>query len=281
MIKFGVAGNSASFYAEGHKHTVEAADWCKKRGLDCFEYSFGKGVKMSSETAGAIGAAFNAAGLELSVHAPYFINFANPDPQKIENSIGYVISSLEKVREMGGKRVVFHPASQGKAERNVAHRTAVENIARLADRIVAEGYDDMIVCIETMGKFNQLGTVKEVIDYASLAPFLYPCIDFGHINARERGILKTAANYNTIIEELLDNLPKYKVFNMHVHFSKIAYGEKGELYHLTFADEKYGPEFPPLAESLHRYALEPYVICESDGTQAEDALTMKKIYLGE
>lgn len=280
MIKFGVAGNSASFYAEGCKHTVEAADWCRNRGLDCFEYSFGKGVKMSSETAETIGRAFATAGLEISVHAPYFINFANPDPEKIENSISYVTSSLLKTREMGGRRVVFHPASQGKVERSVAHKTALDNFLRLADRITEEGYDDMKICVETMGKLNQLGTVDEVIDYVSTAPFFYPCIDFGHVNAREQGILKTTANYNTLIEKMLDNLPKNKVFDMHVHFSKIAYGPKGELYHLTFADDQYGPEFPPLAESLHRYGLEPYVICESDGTQAEDALTMKKIYWG-
>ena len=56
------------------------------------------------------------------------------------------------------------------------------------------------------------------------------------------------------------------------------YGGKGEIKHLTFADEVYGPEFQPLAVALKELNLQPYIVSESDGTQAEDALTMKEIY---
>ena len=67
---------------------------------------------------------------------------------------------------------------------------------------------------------------------------------------------------------------------MHVHFSKVEYGKGGEIRHLTFADEKFGPDFAPLAPVLLEYAPDARVICESDGTQAEDAVTMMKICLG-
>ena len=66
--------------------------------------------------------------------------------------------------------------------------------------------------------------------------------------------------------------------HFHVHFSKIQYSAKGEVRHLTFADTVYGPEFEPLAEALKELKLEPYIVSESAGTQAEDALEMKKIY---
>ena len=66
--------------------------------------------------------------------------------------------------------------------------------------------------------------------------------------------------------------------DFHVHFSKIMYSAKGEVKHLTFADTVYGPEFAPLAGALKKRNLYPYVVCESDGTQAEDAAEMKKIY---
>ena len=65
---------------------------------------------------------------------------------------------------------------------------------------------------------------------------------------------------------------------MHVHFSKIMYSAKGEVKHLTFADDVYGPKFEPLAEVLVKYNLEPVILSESQGTQAEDAATMKRIY---
>ena len=68
--------------------------------------------------------------------------------------------------------------------------------------------------------------------------------------------------------------------NFHVHFSKIMYSAKGEVKHLTFADELYGPQFEPLAQALKELKLQPYIVSESDGTQAEDALFMKKVYFG-
>ncbi len=278
MIKFGVAGNSNSFYAEGHKSTVEAAKWCKDRGIDCFEYSFGRGITIGAEKAKEIGMAFRDYGVELSVHAPYFINFSNTDPEKIDNSIGYILNSIKILEAFGGERVVFHPASQGKLTREEAQEIAMSNMHKLHQAILDRGYDRFKICPETMGKQNQMGTVAEVIDYCNIAECFYPCIDFGHINAREQGILKSTLNYNTIIEEMLAKLPKNKVKCMHVHFSKIQYGAKGELKHLTFADDKYGPEFSHFAESIVAYQLTPYIISESDGTQAEDAVTMKEIY---
>ena len=93
MIKFGPSGNSESFYAAGYSHTEEAAAFVKERGLDCFEYSFGRGVRMSEEKALSIGEAFREAGVEISVHAPYFVNFANPDDEMAAKSYGYVLDS--------------------------------------------------------------------------------------------------------------------------------------------------------------------------------------------
>lgn len=277
-MKFGVAGNSQSFYSEGHSSTLEAGGWCKHREIDFFEYSFGRGITLQKATAEKIGAEFARCGVELSVHAPYFINFSNPSQEAIEKSIGYVLTSLKKVEQFGGKRVVFHPASQGKVSREEAHKTAVKNIALLAEAIADNGYSDYIVCPETMGKKGQMGTVEEVIDYCNLSPCFYPCIDFGHINAREQGILNNGEYYNTIVKKLLDSLPKHKINDMHVHFSKIQYGANGEIRHLTFDDEIYGPRYEPMIDAFVKYGLNPHVVCESDGTQAEDASEMKRYY---
>lgn len=280
MIKFGVAGNSNSFYNEGYKHTYQAAEWCKNRGIDAFEYSFGKGVKMTESTAITIGKAFKEQGVELSIHAPYYINFANPDPLMIEKSIGYVLASLEILKLFGGDRVVFHPATKGKVTREEAVSTANANIEKLACAIEEAGFSDKKICIETMGKLAQIGTIEEVVQFCNVAPFFYPCVDFGHLNARTLGTLKNEDDYEKLIVYMLENLPEYKVKYMHSHFSKIMYGPSGEIKHLTFEDDVYGPEFAPLSKVLRKYELEPVIICESDGTQAEDAIQMKNIYFG-
>ena len=280
MIKFGPSGNCESFYAEGFSHTEEAPAFVKNRGLDCFEYSFGRGVRMSEDKAISIGEAFAAEGVEISVHAPYFINFANPDDEMAAKSYGYVLDSAKMLKLMGGKRVVFHPAAQGKATREEAVALTEERLKILRDYIYLNNLQDLIFCPETMGKLAQIGTVEEITRFCKIDPVYLPCIDFGHINAREQGSLKTVEDYKSRLQYMIDELGYEKMKHFHMHFSKIMYSVKGEIKHLTFEDEVYGPEFAPLAVALKELELEPYIVSESAGTQAEDALDMKKTYFG-
>ena len=71
------------------------------------------------------------------------------------------------------------------------------------------------------------------------------------------------------------------MLNFHTHFSKIMYSGKGEVKHLTFEDTHYGPEFQPLSDALKKLGLEPFIICESAGTQDVDAVKMQKTYYGD
>ena len=278
MIKFGPSGNCESFYAEGFSHTEEAAAFVKKRGLDCFEYSFGRGVRMSEDKAISIGEAFAAEGVEISAHAPYFINFANPDDEMAAKSYGYVLDTAQALKLMGGKRVVFHPAAQGKATREEAVALTVERLKVLRDYIYLNNMQDMIFCPETMGKLAQIGTVEEVVRFCKVDPVYTPCVDFGHINAREQGSLVTVDDYKRRLEYMIAELGFERMEHFHVHFSKIMYSVKGEVKHLTFADTVYGPEFEPLAVALKELNLKPYIVSESAGMQAEEAEIMKKIY---
>ena len=280
MIKFGPSGNSESFFAAGYSHTEEAASYVKDMGLDCFEYSFGRGVRMGEEKARSIGKAFADEGVELSVHAPYFINFANPDDEMAAKSYGYVLDSAKMCRAMGGRRIVFHPAAHGKDTRETAVSRAEDRLKMLRDYIYLNGMQDMMFCPETMGKFAQIGTPEEIARFCLVDEVFTPCIDFGHVNARGQGSLRTEADYRALLEGFLERLGYERMKHFHAHFSKIMYGAKGEIKHLTFADERYGPEFEPLAAVLKELRLEPYVVSESDGTQAEDALAMKRIYEG-
>lgn len=278
MIRFGPSGNCARFYEEGFKSSAEAPQWLANQGLSAYEYSFGRGITIGDDSARVIGANAAMCNVEISVHAPYYINFANPSDDMAEKSYGYVIRSCEKVRAFGGSRVVFHPASVGKVTRAEAFALTRQRFAILADIISKNNLDNYLFCPETMGRINQIGDVEEVTELCKIAEFYLPAIDFGHINARTYGSLKTADDYEKIILHIINNLGMERASKMHIHFSKIKYGNGGEQKHLTFADDVYGPEFEPLAQVIKKYKLSPVVICESDGTQADDALTMKKIY---
>ena len=279
MIKFGPSGNSESFFNEGYKSTLEMPEWLSKRNLDIFEYSFGRGVLVTSETATKLGNVAKQYNIEITAHAPYFINFSALEVEKIENSYKYLSSSCKIERCFGGNRVVFHSGAQMKQSRDVAFNKVKEGVEKAIYRLIEEGYDDMFICPETMGKQGQIGTVQEVIDLCKIHKNIIPCVDFGHVNALLQGALKTTDDYKRIVlDPMLDQLGYEKVKNMHVHFSKIQYGAKGEIKHLTFDDTEYGPEFEPLAVALKEYKLEPYVLSESAGTQAEDSFEMKRIF---
>ena len=278
MIKFGPSGAPTRFYDEGHKTTEEMPLWVKQNGLDCFEYSFGRGVNLGEAKAKSIAEAFKKENIEISVHAPYFINLATPEKDKAENSFNYILSSAVVGRIMGANRVVFHPAAQGKESRETAVNRTIARLIELKSIIEERGFTDMKFCPETMGKIAQIGTIEEITHFCTLADFYYPTVDFGHVNAREQGSLKTKEDYIVRLKYMMNLLGYEKVNDMHVHFSKVEYTAKGEKRHLTFEDTIFGPDYKPFIEAIVELNLHPYIVSESAGTQADDAKTMKDYY---
>ena len=278
MIKFGPSGAPTRFYDEGHKTTEEMPLWVKQNGLDCFEYSFGRGVNLGEAKAKSIAEAFKKENIEISVHAPYFINLATPEEAKAENSFNYILSSAVVGRMMGANRVVFHPAAQGKESREIAVNRTIARLIELKSIIEERGFTDMKFCPETMGKIAQIGTIEEITHFCTIADFYYPTVDFCHVNAREQVSLKKKEDYIFRLKYMMNLLGYEKVNDMHVHFSKVEYTAKGEKRHLTFEDTIFGPDYKPFIEAIVELNLHPYIVSESAGTQADDAKTMKDYY---
>lgn len=278
MILFGPSGNSNSFYADGNKKSEQAFEWLAKKGLNAYEYSFGRGINIGEEKARVMRAESEKYGVKISVHAPYYINFSNQSDDMIEKSVSYVLNSAVKVRQLGGDRIVFHPASVGKMTREQAFELCKKNFDKLLTAVYAANIQDLRFCPETMGKINQIGDEREIATLCAMDDCLIPTVDFGHLNARTLGGLKTTDDFRRVIDNMMAICGEDKVRKMHVHFSKIEYSAGGEVRHLTFDDDLFGPDFVPLARVIKEYDLSPVVICESDGTQAEDALKMKNIF---
>lgn len=276
-MRIGPSGNSEEFYAQGFKNTEDEPKWLKEElGLNAYEYSFGRGVNMSHEKAAKIRAEAEKYDVLISGHAPYFINLANLDDGMLEKSYTYVTSTAEMTRSMGGQRVIFHPAAQGKLERGEAVERTVDNAKRLLDKIMERGYGDMTFCPETMGKIRQIGDTTEILEICKLWDNFIPCIDFGHLNARTGGSLKTVNDFKDILNEIVDTIGE-RGKRLHVHFSKIMYGNGGEIKHLNFDDTEYGPEPELFAEAVVSLGFDPTIICESAGHQAFDAKSIKEM----
>jgi deoxyribonuclease-4 len=135
----------------------------------------------------------------------------------------------------------------------------------------------MFFCPETMGKISQLGTAEEIMDFCSVDEIFIPTVDFGHLYARSHGEFCGFAAYDGLLSKMQAKLGG-RAKNMHVHFSKIEFSAGGEVRHLKMSDSSFGPDFAPLAEAVVKHGFTPVILSESDGTQIEDALEMKKIY---
>jgi deoxyribonuclease-4 len=280
--KFGTAGNPDNFALEGFKKSKDMPLWLKDKGLDAYEYQCGKGVNVGEATAREIGTQAALAGIALSLHAPYFVNPANPDPDSQEKTAGYVLAACEVARWMGAGRVVIHTGALQKRSREAALATAKASFQMLRQRCDDAGYGDILLCPETMGKINQLGDLEEVLELSNVCEGLLPCVDFGHLYARSLGLLEgreETARMLDRMEEVL-GLDRARVF--HSHFSMIEFTPKGgESKHLTFGQDDFGPDYRPLCLELARRGWAPTIICESAGSQDIDALTMKHQYLAD
>ena len=278
MPKFGPAGNSESFSALGYKNSLQVPEYIVKMGLDCYEYQCGRGVNIGEEKAKELGIKAKEAGISLSLPAPYYISMSSVEEEKRLNSINYILASAKAVNAMGGDRIVVHTGSCGKITREHALELALDTMQKALDTLDNEGLSHIHICPETMGKVNQLGTLNEVLELCKLDERLIPCIDFGHLNARDLGVLKTTEDFENVFTSIKNALGTDRLKCFHSHFSKIEYTTGGEKRHLTFEDKVFGPDYEPVMELTYKYGCDPTFICESAGTQAEDAKTMKDYY---
>ena len=274
---FGPGGNGDLFYKDGGKSTVQAPGWVKRFGLDAFEYEAGNGLTAGEASLRAVGEKAREHGIKMSLHTPYYISLSGVDPEKRLKSLDYIQKSLWAAELLGADTIVIHSGSAAKISRAEAMALSCDTLARVAEAV---GDTKIRLGIETMGKVNQLGTLEEVIEQCRVAPIYAPVVDFGHLNARNvGGAFPDVDAYRRVFDTVACALGDSVARDMHCHFSKIAYTSAGEKKHLTFADCEFGPAFEPLAEAIVREGVAPRIICESDGTQAEDALAMKNAYL--
>lgn len=276
MIRFGPGGNGDSFYEEGYKSSLAAPGYLAALGLNAYEYQSGRGVNVGLGFCHKLAAKAKEHRVQLSLHAPYFINPGTADPRVVEGSFRHLTRSLEAAVAMGATAIVLHPGSVGKGKRGEALARAERFLAQVAADLLPS-YPGLKLCLETMGKTNQLGTLSEIIQLCRLSESYRPGIDFAHLHARDGGAIQGRDDYEKILDSLSTGLGGETVENLHIHFSAIEYGRSGEIRHRTFSEDQYGPNFEPLAAIIIRDKLTPTIISESAGRQIEDALAMKEM----
>lgn len=279
-IKVGPSGNSKSFYAQGFSRTQDAFSWQRERfDLDAFELPFGRGVRLSPETAQAIAAAARENKISLSAHAPYYVNLANPDRAMADKSVGYILETARILDRMGGERVVVHVGSPKHLSRETAMDLCAQRLLSVREALIDEGMGEVRLCLETMGRPSVLGSLEEILFLVKLDDSFLPCIDFAHLHALTQGLMNSESAFEATLDIIEEALGLERARLMHMHFSKIEFGKKGEIRHRTFAETDFGPDFDHLAPLLVKRGYQGALICESQGTMAEDAAHIRQTLL--
>ncbi|MDD5086810.1 MAG: TIM barrel protein [Candidatus Nanoarchaeia archaeon] len=252
MIRLGPAGSPL-------KSTLDGIRYLKKINLDAMEVEFTYGVRMKNELAKKIGELAEKLEIKLSVHAPYYINLASKDKEKIEASKKRILDSCERAHYLKASHVVFHSGFYGELDKEKCYNTIKKGITEIQDEIKSKKLKTKLAP-ETTGKTSQFGSLNELLRMRDETK-CNVCIDFAHLHARDGEI-----NYSDVFNQLQD------LKHIHSHFSGIEFSEKGEKRHLVMEKK----DFILLAREILKRNIDITIICESPVTW-KDSLEMKRI----
>lgn len=251
-IRFGPAGLGPIKTAE---KMLEAY---AQKGLRACELAFTYGIYIKSkEDALRIGKKAKVLDIQLSIHAPYYVNLNSAEKEKREATKKRILDCCEVGELMGAYAVVFHPGYYGK-DRSATYEVVRNGVSGLMHEIEKRKWK-IKIAPETMGKVNVFGSAEEISRLVKDTGCEF-CIDFAHILARDKKV-----DY-TKVEKLF---PQKK---WHVHFSGIVYGEKGEKHHKTTEKE----EWKVLLKNLPKD--KDIVIINESPTLVEDSMEGLRIW---
>lgn len=271
MLRFAVAGAPLSTPSPGG--TLAGLARTAELGIQAMELEWVQSVPKNPEHVEEVGRLARELGITLTIHAPYYVNLNSPDRAKLAASKKRILAALTMAEIAGAWSVCVHPAfylgmEPGKAFANV--RRAVDDILRRKERF----FPHVNLGLETMGKPTQFGTLEEVLRLSQEFA-LFPCLDPAHLHARTNGAVNSLKEWGEMFDLYEEFLGKKALERMHIHFSGIAYGPKGEKHHLPLRQSD--ARWKEFLSVLRRRKIGGTVVCESPLLEA-DTLLLKKAY---
>jgi deoxyribonuclease-4 len=279
--RFGPAGFPPAF-KELKLPADEFPKYLRDEELDAFEYQavrWGAKPQMRREVAEKLGANAREHDVWLTVHGSYFINFCG-NVETIEASKNRLIACATAADWMGAHLVVFHPGFYGKRRPEEALELCVKAMGDVVESMRSLGTAEVRLGPETTGKPSQLGSLGDVLTLCERVDSTEPVIDWAHIHAREVGKMKTTSDFRVVTNEIEKRLGSDAVRNLHCHFTRVEFTEKGEKRHHTLDEVEYGPDFHHLATLIAELDLKPVIISESPILDV-DAQKMRDMVLRE
>ncbi len=271
MLTIAVAGCPLTTPKPGG--TVEGLKRAHALGIRGMEIEWVQNVPSDPKRMAEIRATAEGLSMQLTVHAPYYVNLNSPDPEKLSAGIGRVLKALSMAELAGAVSVCVHPAFY----LGMPPEKAFGNVRRAVDRILREKaahFPHVNMGLETMGKPSQFGTLEELLRISKEFD-LYPCVDSAHMHARFAGAWNTPEEWHTLLDLYEEALGKKSLQHMHLHYSGIDYGKSGEKKHLPFRESD--ARWKDFLAVLKERKVGGQLVCESP-LMEEDTLLLQNTY---
>ena len=279
--RFGPAGVPLAFRAM-KAVLADVPRLLKEGGLDALEYQavrWGGKPQIKREKAEELGLKAEEHDVWLSLHGSYFINFCGKR-EIIEASKNRLIACATAAEWMKAHVVVFHPGFYGKRQPNEVFKDCLEAIKEVVEVMKNLVIKNVKLGPETMGKLSQFGSLNEILSLCEQVEQTQPVIDWGHLHARCKGCFKTIEHFRKVVEEIEERLGTDAAKDMHCHFTKVEFTDKGERRHHTMDETAYGPDFRMFAKVVAEFKLRPVIISETPVIDV-DAIKMRNIFQKE
>ena len=269
-FKFGTVGSPIST-PKKPGGSVGAIRHSAELGLFGLELGWVRSVRISEEACAEIRAAAAEKDLALSVHASYFINL-NADEEEWPKSRQRLMDAAHYGNLAGATDIIFHPGSYFKRGPEEVLPVVIERLAGCVGELRAAG-NPVILRPETMGKSAMVGSLEDALKMSRAIEDVQPCLDVAHLHARTGdGSMNSYDEWSRALESYGNILGDESLKRLHIHFSGIAYGEKGEKAHLALGESDLNLD--AILRALHDFQCEGRLLCESP-LMEEDALKCK------
>ena len=209
--------------------------------------------------------------VELSLHAPYYMDLGSEDD--------IAMRCFDSIRHAGlltnalnGEYVV---TSLGIYDNKLDAETIENNIYESVDALTKWWKSEKLtpkIAIEITGRQQAFGSLDQVLDICdSFKKYLVPAVNFAHHHSRESGSLIEIADYNAVLDQVLD----YNGGKMYALFSGVEHRDGNELRYTPI--KKGDLKFELLGDILAEIRPEATVISASPLLE-HDAMYMRIIY---
>ena len=255
--------------------TVGALMHLSEQGLKAFEIGWVRSVRVSEKTCELIREKSIELGMDVSVHAPYYINL-NADDEEWPKSRKRLMDAAYFGNLAGATDIIFHPGSYFGRPANEVLETAMPRLRQCVDEL-REAENPVALRPETMGKSAMLGSFEDTLVMAKEIDGVEPCLDFAHLHARPGdGSVNTYDEWSDMLSQYKKALGSPSLRRLHCHLSGIEYGEKGERNHLMLSDSDL--DLNALLQALVDHGCGGRILCESPKDMDKDALLIKADY---